>query len=58
MLIVRLWAFCPLGSYEDSSLVDRVKARFTKRMRNESRHVEITSEVSYEQANGTLLGVP
>ena len=58
MLVVRLWAFCPLGSDEDSSLVDRVKACFAKRMRNKSRHVEITSEVSYERANETRLGVP
>jgi hypothetical protein len=27
-------------------------------MRNKSRHVEITSEVSHERANGTRLGVP
>jgi hypothetical protein len=27
-------------------------------MRDKSRHVEITSEVSYERANGTRLAVP
>jgi hypothetical protein len=27
-------------------------------MRNKSRHVEITSEVSHERANETRLGVP